>query len=63
MTKNNDGELMYEAILNDVHFPWPSYPPENREEAERTLRQWLDKYTNGYTVSDFYLLNKNKEGE
>ena len=46
----------YEAHLTDVYFDWPEpFPDATKEESETACRVYLDTFTNGYTMTKFYL--------
>lgn len=52
----------YEAILDNVHFEYPSpFKDEPKAEVEKACRQYLDTFTNGYEMRDFYLVIKKKK--
>ena len=54
--------LTYEAHLTDVYFEYVSpFKDEPKEEVEQSCRAYLDKFTNGYTMLEFYLKPKQKE--
>jgi len=43
---------MYEAILDNVHFPALG---SSEDDARQCLRAWLDKFTKDYKLRCFYL--------
>ena len=54
----------YEAILDNVYFEYPSpFPDEPIGEVEEKCREYLDRFTNGYTMREFYLKKKGLSSE
>jgi hypothetical protein len=51
---------LYEAILDDVHFP--ALGP-SEDDARQCLQSWLDKFTEGYKLRRFYLKKRSAKGE